>query len=323
MISVSKYYLLLIFSILVISSCETDIEFPETKEQSRLVVNSVFSPEVPWSVQVSHTYKLVDNSKIDNTVKDAEVVILEYKNNQLLDTYNLYYKDGAYVCLEDKVPHAGNFYEIKVYSDFYPNVKAMSICTDPVVINRKSYKDHYYEATKTLNVDAEVEVKLSTNSRIFTMAVVVDSLEVANRVQTVRSIPDLILTGFSKNSDYSIFVDESTDAATIQWNNDILLPDNINSLVKDYYYPTGVEVDEGDVPNRGDINDNKRNTKKYISIIYLLNLSSELYNYGISIQNYTNSKGSPITDKDRPTLYSNVENGYGLFASVSEEILLE
>lgn len=323
MYSVSKYYLLLIFLILATSSCETEIEFPESKEQSRLVVNSVFSPELPWSVEVSHTYKIVQNSKTDNIVRDANVNICEYNNNVLIDTYDLHFKNGVYISLDNKVPHAGNLYEIKVSNRKYPAVKASSICTYPVVINRKSYKDEYKDEEKLLSVDAEVQVQLSKGSRIFTMVVLVDSIDVINRVQTVRSIPDLILTGFSEYSDYSVFVDASTDAATIQWSNDINLSDDINDLVKDYHFPTGIEVGEEDVPNRGDIDDNKRNAKKYISIIYLLNLSSELYNYGISIQDYTDSKGNPITEKDRPTLYSNVTDGYGLFASISEKIVIE
>ena len=107
----------LFLTTLLVSSCETTEKIDDFPlRPSKLVVNSFFSADSLWEIQVSKSLSVLDNADLLK-VNNASIDI--YKNSELIDTIrgpgtDGWYRSGLYL------PEAGENYSIEVSTPDFP-----------------------------------------------------------------------------------------------------------------------------------------------------------------------------------------------------------
>lgn len=144
--------IIIFFFPFLLSSCikESEIKIPSIK--SKLVVNSLFTPDSSFTVYVNHTTKVYDTSK---TYIDNATVQL-FSNGGLIETIismgNGLYKSNFY-------PTANTEYEVKVKANSYDDVEAINYIPQKVQIQdaywvikgTDEYGDPIHETTVIFN----------------------------------------------------------------------------------------------------------------------------------------------------------------------------
>ena len=109
----------------VCCSCETVVDLDIPKDyQSKLVVESLFSPDSLWKFRVGRSVPQVKNIELNEfIVSDATIVISDEKH--FLDTLQ-YIQDGIYHSLGGHRPKSGRTYKVHVTANGFENVDAFS-----------------------------------------------------------------------------------------------------------------------------------------------------------------------------------------------------
>ena len=120
----NRYYFTIAVA-LFICSCEKDIDLKIPTEPTKLVVQSVFSPDRP--LQISLTESLVTGSRSEFlTVTDASIELFE--DNQFIQ--KLAYESSAngkgFYHSSDQIPKIGSTYKIIVQAEGHPEVHSES-----------------------------------------------------------------------------------------------------------------------------------------------------------------------------------------------------
>jgi len=85
----TKKYFLLFCLFIVINSCTKELPFPDTNDKPQVVVNSLFSPDSTFLVQLSESchlqqtncdFKAIDNAQVE--IKDENGILLTTLNNE-------------------------------------------------------------------------------------------------------------------------------------------------------------------------------------------------------------------------------------------------
>ncbi len=119
------YPCLLIVVFLMIESCmkELDLSFPQAEEQ--IVLNGILHPDSIIQVSVTKTLPVNSFDRNYPLVKDAEVRI--YEDDKLLG--NLIYQDSIHIL--DYYPKAGSEYRVEVKVSGFPVVSATDVIPAP------------------------------------------------------------------------------------------------------------------------------------------------------------------------------------------------
>ena len=107
--------------IICMEACIKDIEIPIPSTAKYLVANCIYSPDSVWSVEVSNTVSVIDNSA-QQPINGAVVQI--FKNGTLLETL----KNsgvGKYSSTNNNYPVAGEKYSMKVSAPGFNDIEAM------------------------------------------------------------------------------------------------------------------------------------------------------------------------------------------------------
>jgi len=118
----NRYTVLFLFiASLLLTSCEEEYKIDTSDFESSLVVNGLFTPNVPWSVSVTNSKNILDNSSDISVVEDA---IVEIYNREGRHLYNLMLDEDGKFSNEDIAPSHGQYYSIKVSAAGYRSVIA-------------------------------------------------------------------------------------------------------------------------------------------------------------------------------------------------------
>ncbi len=111
-------------------SCETVIDLDIPPEPTRLVVNSLITPDSTVVVHVSKSKSVLDRAPFFTSVDDARVTL--YEDEQEVAQLN---NSGEGRYLADFQPSPGRQYAIRVTAEGLPSVEARSTIGTPVVID--------------------------------------------------------------------------------------------------------------------------------------------------------------------------------------------
>ena len=280
-----KNILKLLLAFLILSSCQKAIEINFPDSNNKLVINSLFTKDSLLTVNIFESTFIKDT--VYNYVDNLNVLV--YENDIFWDTLkNL--NQGKYI--STKTLKVNYSYKIEINSQKYNLTKAIGIIPQKVVplkIKRTnntgiSNEGTYYSAIE-INFDDPAEVK--------------------NYYQLVLKYKDTVnhdsrvwLDAKSNPGDsYNNLLDDQTES--FLFSDEFLNGKNIN--IKTIYYRAISNSDEGDTI--------------YTLYAYFNSISEEMYKYQKSLQTYRQSNNNPLfTITDPYQFYSNIENGFGIFA---------
>ena len=268
-----------------LTSCEVDYK-PEAPQEQRLVVESLFSPDTSMQLLVSLTQSPYEELK-DPVLPDNIHITLNEDNKKSYDDFELI---DNYFLLKDFFPSKGHYYNITVTSDNYKSVSAKSYI--PENINLTSLNTGLgidANGTRILNVNFEVE---QDTVQYLIIRHIVNKKVLSLQNDTIEYRDTAWLESQNK-----IFEDVLPATAT----NKLLFAKINTGGTYSFYSYDGYYSDANLIHGQSEFEfiSCSKDYYEYMKSLIVLKWNKTLDN---------NSIVSPIS------LYSNVKNGFGIFA---------
>jgi len=331
--------ILLFLSLLAFSACEETVVL-EVDFESRLVINSFFDSNSPWAVEVSKSANILDDNSNIELVENARVTIYDQENVEL---YELYHIENGVYGNEDKSPSAGRGYYVKVeigaivstaYS-YVPEKSKLMINNFSVVqedknegvevdfqIEDKSNLETYF-IWEIINIERNEADPLTTNGEKLSNALI-SNLKGSSVVSETET-REIINVGVFGDGTYKTIYNtlkgrnggRSANGKTIYNNDDLILPDNsIGAGFDDSitpFDPNGGGDDDPPIDQTETTNSDPKFELRVVSI------SKELFDYYNSVETARNTSND--SENSQVPIYTNIENGLGIFAGFNESII--
>jgi hypothetical protein len=290
-----KKYLSFLILLVTAIACQTVVDFDIPVDRPKIVVNSLFSPDSVWRIQISRSQHILDSrqgSSFD-PVSDA-VVTIHDQNNLLIETITGSYEDFIGYSYKGKTkPLPGESYIVKVDVKNETSMEAFNKVPTYVPITS-------VEIDSSLFISAGEAIEMDINFK--------DPANEKNYYE-IKILQEAI--SYISNGD------------TIWRTQEI------------YYEVGDASFDNEFSGSQKFITDNLFNGKNYSfhlklhgyggswyaknSRVVLFNVSEEYYKYFTTknLQDYTN--GDPFAQPVQ--VYTNVENGLGIFAGYSASVV--
>jgi len=283
--------------ILTLSSCEKEVNIPIEYTKPKLVINALFNTDSLWSIEVSESQYIYDTITLP-LIDNAEVSITDSDNNTITLTNQ---GEGIYTSASEK-PVIGKEYTLNVTHGVHENVKAKSKLPDQLIINSINWDNPVYvdgDLYRKINVSfkdtPEDDYYLITLSGDF---YAIEKDEFGNMDTTLENYAVYFSTQNAAVDNPDDYMYQSSISFTDGLFNGTDY--TIDLLISDYYFGSEDGKDQMDALQ-----------KIFISFS---RISQEYYWYETSYQAYLNSQWSfaqPVQ------VYTNIENGLGVFAGFS------
>jgi hypothetical protein len=283
------FYIFIIFSLTAVS-CQKELELDFPDIEPRLVVNCFFSPDSLFKVRVGKLLS-VNDSVTPFIIEDAECEI--YENGTFAE--NLQYSENGFYNSQTLKAKSGFIYSIKVKHPDFPEVSATDTAPFPVTVSEEYFElNAFYDALDEAHKN-ELFIRFTDNSSQKNYYLL--SIE----EKFVENNPRYIL--FEKSNDYTL---QYTDLLEYRPYS-IPFSDNFfngQEYLVSVYYKLSQFSSDGTYNSHdlyvhfNSISYQFHEYTKYM-ILHVRNRESDIFE-GI---------GDPIQ------MYSNIENGYGIFAA--------
>ncbi|MDG2505432.1 MAG: DUF4249 domain-containing protein, partial [Crocinitomicaceae bacterium] len=281
-------------SFLLFTNCTKEIEFDAQDIAPRIVVNSLFTNDSLWTANISRSVGVLETTSY-TSIEDADVSIFDGNGVQVTTLTNQ--GDGLYASPTGATPQADELYTIEVNAPGYTSVSATNRIPTAVQINS-------IDTVSSTNSDGEniLETTInfqdpSANENYYMVEVLVkgtwidefegDTIEFREPLPiscndiNVETINRFNSGGFENTYLYLMLKDENFDG-------------------EDYALTFSV------------INYAELKDLELFGEIRLVNTSAAYFNYLKSFNMYQSASGNPFATPVQ--VYSNVENGMGIFA---------
>ena len=290
-----KLLLSLVVSLIYIS-CEKIIPFEGDVTIPKLVINSIFESDSTFKVHVSSSRSVIDTASFQN-IEDAVVTIKE-ENGSVIETLN-HIENGFYK--GQTFPQENQTYTLEVTHPNYSNITSSDSLPSPITINSIDTSTivdpiNGDRLQITLNFD---DPEKSQNYYLIETFSVNEYLIIENLDTTEYEV--------DTSQQWILLTDEVFQNGGSPWRkqglfNDLLFNGQNKSLELEIPY-------ENESGSEGGF----QWSWKTIGLrIYLHNISRSYYYYRISLELYQNASGNPFAQPVQ--VYSNIENGFGVFA---------
>ena len=308
------WIVILLFS--AVCGCESvvDLEVPGGY-QSQLVVESIFSPDSLWKVELSRSIPLTDNTvQSELMVSDALVII--FGENNFRDT--LWQIDrGVYQTAHRHRPKQGSVYRLQVNADGYPQATASSraplLQSELQDVERLAINDS--SATEDYGIRFRLADQAGKNYyRLDLFQVVPFCRDERRGYRTIRDSPqhlaDYLQTTFLSNSPSLRSYIETVDDPTV--------PDFEDRFWSAFFSDQLFEA----TTKEFEITFEARIFES-ISAHFMLTLtafSDDLFAFERSVVLQDLFVGIPnIIQSNPPTVHTNIQNGLGIFAGHTKD----
>lgn len=292
----TRVFIFLSFLFMVVcTSCEVDYVIEQKDFVPQVVVNSVFTENKPFQVHLSFTRDIFDSNNEIEIIPDAVVTITEKATGRTAELEHQ--GDGiySYLFFTAKSDHT---YELKVFVDGYKPITAVSrvplkvrnvnVITESIVLDDK----------EALQIRFDIK---DYNSAYFIWNWI--SSDPKNPIDSsVFSTPDKFVQDVNKVRNLNLKGDDDTNLG---------FKDDGNEYKKSFVYTNE------DAGNQGS-GSQADNDKYYLRI---MSLSKEMYDFYRSFEKYINDNNQISSISYLPKVYSNVENGLGIFAGYSQKYI--
>lgn len=293
------HLIVLLFLSWMLSSCEEDFVLVKNDFKPQIVINSIFKPDHKWVVHVSTSRDMLDRGSQIKNVENANVVIIEK-----LSKYKVYldYKGDGVYSADYYPPRPDKTYELYVEVPGYKTIRAESIAPKKANIVNIS-KDFVDKKISSVNF----EVKDDSNKYLIWNFIT--SRNGNNPVDTIYTgSPKSFIYGFFNYNDaLSGFSNKGNDAVSSDgtFSSNIIDSDDI-----------------GGKDNSGQNHNGSGNSEAYVVKKYLrvVTASNTLYSYYKSVEQFLSASNHNSSFSNNPKIYSNIENGLGIFAGYTEQL---
>lgn len=290
--------ILILFSIFItFISCEKVIPFDENETKSKLVINGIFQSDSIFKIHVSNSKSIISDSAIQN-IDNATVLIEDIDGNTIDEL--IYSSNGFYI--GQTYPNENQNYRLRVncpgYNEITSNdglpglISINNIDTNTIISN--SDEGDYLELTVSFNDPVESQnFYLVETYAIGPWGFLDDGDTIWDEYDTIQVEMNL------------------TDEAFI---NDENLKEG-QGLFNDLLFNGETKLLKVEIPKGLDFYD--EDYKEYFFktetlIFYIHNISKSYYYFRTSLELYNQRSGNPFAQPVQ--VYSNINNGFGIFA---------
>lgn len=286
--------------VLCLTSCEEDFVLVKKDFTPQLVINSVFKPDSKWFVHVSSSRDILNPKSQITNIENANVVIVEKLTKKKI--YLDHVGDGIYSS-NYYPPQPDKTYVLLVDVPGYKRVKAESMAPKKAnIVN--VIKDVVDEKVSTVNFQVKDDSKqyLIWNFISF---------------KGSSGPADVIFTGNPKSFILS-FMDYNHALSSFSGTgNDAVSSEGVfSSNITDESDDTEDGASGGSGSEEPDL-EASFVIKRYLRVV---TASSNLYNYYKSVERFLSAGNHNSSFSNSPEIYSNIENGLGIFAGYTEQL---
>ena len=326
-----KKEIIIIFTILF-CSCETDVDLDLIQHDSLLVVNGMLDANSPISINVSHSRGALDEAKI-TSIKDATIILYENDielGQMLIDSTpqpiqlthtvfpnNYHHHDTVYYYYYDTYPNAGSTYSIQVSHPDYKtafattrmpeelNFLSVELFTDTTVSTlphtgyyNTAFNIHFNDNPLEKNFYRTVLYNYWGNvdlAKDYFGELSLHTTDSAGAVRLHSNDASLMYTDLGLSLDYPEYFFSGHHA--------MFDDDLFNGETKDLSFHVEYDLEQGCLWN---------DQQFLLMAVY----NEDAYYYFKSIAKSNSFLNTPINSEPVP-IYSNIENGVGIFAGYS------
>ena len=292
-----KKFIWIILTIISLPSCEKIIPFENEIGSPKIVVNSIFSTDSMWKIHLSYSKSVIDSSEFNN-IDNAEIKIVD-SNDNLITNFH-YIKNGFYE--SNLFPKTNKKYFLNVISENYM-LKSFD----------KVPKETIITSVDTLSFiqDGKERIKISLafvdpeNENNYYKLAVKTKKTLINYDHENNYLDSSVKENWIKLFKESDILEKTIENSELIFNDLTFNGENfsiefsIKDLIKKFNRDDSVLLNS--------IN------------IYFFSISECMYNYHKSIQMYNNTNEIPLIQPVQ--VFSNIENGYGIFAGANPNII--
>ncbi|MFK7772946.1 MAG: DUF4249 domain-containing protein [Saprospiraceae bacterium] len=295
---------------LLVTTCEKEVQLNIEEVDSKLAILCDFSPDEPFVLELSKS-KSINSTKLgNNIINNADIQICV--NNEVIETIlplntssDANSKYQSIVAL----PKIKQVYTLKVEVDGLEPITATSSIPEAIEISHSSIGEinsFLTDDNETINYDVRVAVQLEDPADETNYYQVSFYQEILTSKPTAQQNEILIV----QNDGYSLIDNDLTNNFNLIDGGVLFKDFTFNGTTKEFVFePSFYYKPE-------DLNTNTTSTPINI-IIELRSVSEEYYKYYTSV--YRQSSQDKNTPFSNPTvIYSNIKNGYGVFAGYSK-----
>lgn len=320
---------------LVSTSCEEEFKIDTSDFQSRLVVNGLFTHDVPWSVSVTNSKNLLDNETDILTVEDAIVEIYSKDGRHL---YNLNLDENGLFSNEDIAPSYGQCYTIKVSAEGYPTAVAQDQVPEEgkLTVNKTVISDadgNVIETEISFFIGKEDEDTYLVWELYNEEEIGEDGIEESSRNLTNSWLNQLYLNPRSVIDKGGVKVGKTINGnVTTTLENLLMIEDggrpdgpahNDDLGAQKAGTHTSHDLSSGSFGDEEDDDEEGGGSSATPEPTYelrVMTISKELHDYYNSIEEYYRFDPSSTAVRP-PDVHSNIRNGHGIFAAYHEQVV--
>lgn len=297
--------ILLSFSFLFFfCGCQQELSIDSIEFQPRLVVNALFTTDAPLNVFVESSRNILDTSSYIQHIENATVLLKDEDGNLISQLEHMGANRYEYLSFDAEV---GKRYTLEVSSEGYQTASATSMI--PPKVETQLLDKEIVIIEKDAFIDMEVELRDNDDNDNFYVWEVVKDYQpsLVNEISLDQLLKtEILLSSEDKNLDrlatHDVFQSKmflkDVKFANTTYETSFKAIDNTNG-------PVVLTPDE--------VFSDKQ--------MRVVTASESMYKYYRSVESYRIKGVSNSSITDPVKLYSNVENGLGVFAGYNEEVI--
>lgn len=290
-----KLFFLLSVSLIYIS-CEKVIPFEGDVNTPKLVINSVFESDSTFKVHVSSSRSVIDTSSFENiddavvTIKDGNGNVIEVLNHVV----NGFYKGQV-------LPEENTTYILEVNHPNYAKITASDSLPSPIIINSVDTSTILDPINgNRLRISMNFDDPENNQNYYLLETYSVNEYLIVENLDTIEYELDT-------TKQFMVLTDEVFQNGGSPWRD--------QGLFNDLLFNGQNKTLEIEIPNEnwsGSEDGYDWSYKTLTLRLYLHNITISYYYYRTSLELFQNASGNPFAQPVQ--VYSNIENGFGVFA---------
>ena len=291
-----KRLLFLLSISLAYISCEKVIPFDGDVNTPKLVINSVFESDSTFKVHVSSSRSVIDTASFKNI--DDAIVTIKDRNENIIETLN-HVENGFYK--GQTFPQENQTYILEINHTNYANITASDSLPSPITIN---------------SVDTSTMVDPINGNRL-QISMNFDDPENTQNYYLIEtySVNEYLVIKNSDTTEYELDTTKQFMVLTDEVFQNGGSPWREQGLFNDLLFNGQNKTLELEIPNdswSGSEDGYDWSYKTLTLRLYLHNITLSYYYYRTSLELFQNASGNPFAQPVQ--VFSNVENGFGVFA---------
>lgn len=306
----------------VLSSCEQVIEPDLPEHTPRLVLHAFFTADGIWTAYVGRSSGILESRPLhERSVADASVELLA--GDRVVEEMKFLEAARVYA-FEDSTLEAGETYSLQVSAPGFATIRATDAIPRPVPTSILSYRTDTSvrsgsETRREFSIELEIQDPPGEANYYQISMYQVSTGRGAWRYEGILSTKDSAIIA-DNGADESPVEGESFSGEAPYFK-DTLFDGRTHELELTY---GGVSVLREDIARGEEVAEDGQepsNLKTYLQVLYI---SAAYYEYLKTARLHDYTRDNPFAEP--LSVYSNVENGYGIFAGYSSqtfELVLE